>query len=37
MEFKDAAGKYFYENFVFRVSVFSGNLDFKFYKDENKK
>lgn len=33
VEFKDKDGKYFYDDYVFRVSIFSGDLDFKLYQD----
>lgn len=36
LQFKDKEGKYFYETYVFRTSIFNGDLDIKFYKDEQK-
>ena len=37
MTFKNTNGNYSFEHYVFRVAIFTGELDYKFYKDENKK
>lgn len=34
--FKDKEDKYFFEEYELKISIFTGDLDIKFYKDENK-